>query len=65
MGQDGLLPGGERLRRAIRWLGEEKAWTRAGIQEASVRFDLTPNEEEFLLRQFLPGRQEDGENAGG
>jgi len=53
----GLLPGGESLRRALRWLGERRredaATPRAKlISEASERFDLTPAEEEFLLRDW-------------
>lgn len=56
-GSGGLLPEGESLRRALRWLDERAreapGLDRAGaISEAGRRFDLTPLEEEFLLRSW-------------
>ena len=54
-----ILPQGESLRRAVRWLGELGHHDAAAIEEAARRFDLTPAEEEFLLGQFRevpPGR---------
>jgi hypothetical protein len=50
----GVLPHGEQLKRALRWLGErrqeEPAASRSRlIDEAAQRFDLTPTETEFLL----------------
>ncbi len=47
------VPEGENLRRAVRWLSENAPVTRATINEAGLHFDLTPYEEEFLLREFL------------
>lgn len=52
-----LFPQGELLRRAVRWLDDRR---REGIErprarlveEAAVRFNLTPWEEEFLLRTW-------------
>jgi len=52
-----LVPQGELLRRAIRWLDDRR---REGIElprarlveEASLRFNLTPYEEEFLLQTW-------------
>jgi hypothetical protein len=55
----GLIPEGESLRRAVRWLGEQGPVTAALIEEAARRFDLSPLEEGFLLREFLPPRQGD------
>lgn len=49
MSRDTLLPRGEALRRAIRWLSDERRHDVAAIEEAARRFDLTPAEEEFLL----------------
>jgi len=49
-----LLPEGEGLRRAVRWLGENAPTTLESINAAACRFDLTPLEEEFLLHDFLP-----------
>ncbi|ACG72155.1 hypothetical protein AnaeK_0920 [Anaeromyxobacter sp. K] len=56
-GSGGLLPEGESLRRALRWLDERAREApnvdRAGaIAEAGRRFDLTPLEEEFLIRSW-------------
>ncbi len=50
----GVLPHGESLRRALKWLGDRRAEepraSRAKlIDEAAVRFDLSPMEVEFLL----------------
>jgi hypothetical protein len=54
----GLVPEGESLRRALRWLDdrvkEDPRLDRARlVGEASVRFDLTPVEEEFLLANWV------------
>lgn len=60
-GSGGLLPEGESLRQALRWLDErareEPKLDRAGaIGEAARRFDLSPLEEEFLIRSWrTPG----------
>lgn len=51
------MPQGELLRRAMRWLDERR---RVGIElprarlveEAAVRFNLTPWEEEYLLQTW-------------
>ena len=56
MGHDTLLPHGEALRRAIRWLSDERRHDAAAIEEAARRFDLGPADEDFLLRHFLAGR---------
>lgn len=52
MSRDKILPHGEALRRAVRWLGEQRHHDTAAIEEAARRFDLTPAEEEFLLTHF-------------
>lgn len=49
---DAILPHGEGLRRALRWLSEQGRHDAAAIEKAAQRFDLTPLEEEFLLRNF-------------
>lgn len=62
MGRDTVLPHGEALRRALRWLGEQPRRDAATIEEAARRFDLTPLEEQFLLDRFRgpqPGRDTD------
>ncbi len=47
-----LLPEREGLRRAVRWLATQTPWDARIIEEASLRFDLSPIDEEFLLRHF-------------
>lgn len=51
-----LMPEGEALRRAFQWLTEQGHCTRRTVESASLRFDLTPRDEEFLLRQFVAHR---------
>ena len=52
MSRDILIPHGEALRRAVRWLGEQDRHDAATLEEAARRFDLTPAEEQFLLENF-------------
>lgn len=47
-----VVPKGEALRRAVAWLAEQKSWTPALIEQACQRFDVSPEDEEFLLREF-------------
>ena len=47
-----IVARGEALRRAIAWLSEQGAWTPSLIEQACQRFDVTPADEEFLLREF-------------
>jgi len=48
-----VLPHGEAIRRAVRWISEHDAWSLEAVEETSRRFDLSPLEEEFLVRHFL------------
>ena len=50
-----LLPEHEGLRRAVRWLAEQPSRDARIIEEASLRFDLSPTDEEFLLQHFRDG----------
>jgi hypothetical protein len=55
----GVVPEGDGLRRAMRWLDERirdepRAERMKLIGEAAVRFDLTPLDEDFLLRNWRP-----------
>lgn len=54
-----LLPHGEDLRRAVRWLNEQHRHDLRAIEEASVRFTLSPLDEEFLI-QHCAERQREG-----
>lgn len=52
MSDSSLIPDGENLRRAIRWIADQPCHDGKTIETASVKFDLTPLEEAFLLRHF-------------
>ncbi len=45
-------PEGEALRQAIRWIAEQGPCRPELLEEAARRFDLSPRDEEFLLRHF-------------
>lgn len=56
----GIQGKGESLRRALRWLGERrleepKAPRLKLIEEAALRFDLTPAEADFLMMEWKEG----------
>jgi hypothetical protein len=48
-----LLSEGEHMRLVMRWLSDNTPITKETIDEASVRFDLSPLEEEYLLQEFV------------
>ena len=52
MSNPDVVPRGEDLRRAVAWLAEQGSWTLDRIEEACQRFDLSPADEEFLIREF-------------
>jgi hypothetical protein len=47
-----IFPEGEALRNAVRWISRMHGYDLRAIEEACRRFDLTPAEEEFMLRHF-------------
>jgi hypothetical protein len=57
MSKEQLLPEGESIRKAVKWISEvtkeypEKS-RKEIIHEAELRFDLSPKECEFLFRKF-------------
>ncbi|MEZ5671570.1 MAG: hypothetical protein R3E08_03980 [Thiotrichaceae bacterium] len=51
---DNILPEGELLRRAVQLIADQGQCTPKIVEEASVRYNLSPNDEAFLLRTFLP-----------
>jgi hypothetical protein len=58
-----ILPEGEQLRRAVRWISDERQEKKDAnlaklIDEACVKFDLSPTDAEFLIRFFAEKRQE-------
>lgn len=52
MSNNPLLPAHEDLRRAVAWLGSLDNVSSSSIDEAALRYDLSPLDEEFLLRLF-------------
>lgn len=48
----GFLPEGERLRRAVAWLGKQPRRSPDLIEQACQRFDLSPLESATLYRWF-------------
>lgn len=59
-GGRGPMPEGEAIRRALRWLDErvreDPDASRAKlVAAAGARFDLSPLEEDFLLRNWAKG----------
>ncbi|WP_455201013.1 hypothetical protein [Kaarinaea lacus] len=63
MSESSLIPEGENLRRAIQWIGEQQKHDAETIEAASVQFDLTPIEEEFLIRHFQEHTSSDSKNS--
>jgi hypothetical protein len=52
-----ILPEGEQIRRAVRWISDERldnpgASLSKLIGEACLKFDLAPKEAEFLMHFF-------------
>lgn len=47
-----VIPHGEALRKAVKWLAWQPERNAETIEEAARRFDLTPMEEDFLMREF-------------
>ena len=53
-----IQPKGEDLRKAVKWVGEERKYNpakelKALIDEACMKFDLSPMDADFLLRNLL------------
>jgi hypothetical protein len=53
-----IQPKGEDLRKAVKWLSEERKYNKekrlkALIEEACMKFDLSPMDADFLLRKLL------------
>jgi len=61
-----VLPRGEKLRRAVRWISDrlrEDPERALGplLSDASLRFNLSPAEAEYLLSFYRKGRAEAGD----
>jgi hypothetical protein len=58
-----ILPEGEQLRRAVKCVSDEhtehpEVPLYTVIEKACLKFDLTPKDEEFLMRYITEGREE-------
>ena len=56
----GILPEGEQLRKAVKWISDERTENPkiplfSLIEKACLKFDLTPKDEEFLVRHMSEG----------
>ena len=58
MSDSWLLPKGTDLVSAVRWLNEQHRHDRQAIEEAALRFDLSPLDEAFLLQHCQEPRLE-------
>ncbi len=61
-----ILPEGEQLRRAVKWISDERldhpeASLFKLIQDACLKFDLPPKDEEFLIRSLNEASSEKSE----
>ncbi|HTU58732.1 MAG TPA: hypothetical protein VMF89_09865 [Polyangiales bacterium] len=61
--QHAILPEGEHVRRAVRWISDQRRDEPGQdslklVGEASFRFDLSPLEEEWMLHTFARPRGE-------
>ena len=57
-----IQPKGEDLRKAVKWVSEERKFnpgkkSKTLIEEACMKFDLSPKDADFLLR-YLLGQEE-------
>lgn len=56
-----IMPESEKLRKAVRWISEETSDSKKAfdlISEASMRFNLSPKETEYLHRFLAENKDE-------
>ena len=60
----GIVPEGENVRKAVKWISDKRQYEAedcgpisAMIEQAAKRFDLSPKDEEFLIRFFCSPEQ--------
>jgi len=56
-----IQPKGEDLRRAVKWVSDEREYNsekevKTIVQEACMKFDLSPKDADFLLRHLLENK---------
>jgi len=59
-----IIPEGEKVKQALRWISQERESEKGGnlaglISNASIRFNLSPMEEDFLYSFFRENEQRD------
>ncbi len=61
MSSNPLLPDNEDLRKAVKWISLQGEFNLKTVDEASLRFDLSPADEDFLINHFTgkPAGEED------
>ncbi|MDT8317197.1 MAG: hypothetical protein RQ824_04290 [bacterium] len=52
MSNNPLLPDKEDLRKAVKWISRQGEFSLKIVDEASIRFDLSPADEDFLINHF-------------
>ena len=59
-----IMPEGENVRKAIKWISDKKQYEpedcgpiMSMIEKAAKRFDLSPKDEQFLIRFFCSPEQ--------
>jgi hypothetical protein len=50
-------PKKENLRKAIKWLSERQSFTLEAIEHSAKLFDLSPLDEDFIIRHFRHGSE--------
>lgn len=55
-----ITPQHDNLRRAVQWLSDQGTATPESIEQASIRFDLSPEDEQFLLTHFRDSKHDPG-----
>jgi len=62
MSNNPILPDKEDLRKAVKWISDQGEFSLKVVDEASIRFDLSPADEAFLISHFTGAKgKRDGE----
>jgi len=48
-----VIPKGESIRKAVRWISDQRRHDPKTVEVACLRFDLSPLEEEFVMSHFV------------
>ena len=61
MARQPVVPKRDNLRKAIRWLSDRGEYSLEVIDQPSPQFDLSPQDEQFLIEHFLKSHQQSAE----